>query len=88
MSAADISNIPQASTINEVEFRKAYKNIVQIIPVIVNTLNHATAKPAKKARKIEEIQAYINSNLQTLMVALQTPNNALTDITTIPVGEQ
>lgn len=88
MSTTDISMIQQANAINEVEFRKAYRNIIQIIPLITNTLNHATAKPPKKARKIEEIQSYISNNLQTMIVALQTPSNAATDVVPIPVDEQ
>lgn len=88
MSAADISAIMQANAINEEQYKKAYRNIIQVIPVITNTLNHASAKSGKKARKLEEVRDYISNNLQTMIVALQTPSNAMTDVAPIPAGEE
>lgn len=88
MSSTDIAAIQQAAAITDTEYRKAYRNIIQIIPLITNTLNHASAKPARKARKIEEIKAYIDNNLQTMIVALQTPSNAAQDVPPIPLGEE
>lgn len=77
MSAQDISNIPQANTINVAEFREPYRKIIRLLPRIqklANNTNPNVTIEMKQAR-MDLIKAVFDSHLDQMRLSL----NAVSD---------
>lgn len=72
MSAADISAIPQANTINIQEFREPYRKIIKLLPRIVKLANNTNPQvtPQMKQERMDSIKAVMDSYLDNMRQAL------------------
>lgn len=89
MSAADISAIPLANTINVQEFREPYRKIIRLLPRIqklANNTNPNVTIEMKQAR-MDLIKAVFDSHLDNMRLSLgavQESNEAYTDFPESP----
>lgn len=72
MSVSDISAIPPASEINNQMYRLPYRQIIRMLPYLVNLLNSTNPNltDEKRAARLNRIRSLVDSNFGLMAVAM------------------